>query len=48
MMFLSDFRLHCHLRALPGSASSDWATEREWAELNRRKVNKTERQESKD
>lgn len=47
-MFLSDFHLHCHLRALPGSVLSDWSAEREWAELNRRKVNKTERKESRD
>lgn len=42
MMFLSDFHLHCRWQALPGSVSSDWL-EREWAKLNQRKVNKTER-----
>lgn len=48
MMFLPEFRLRCHLRALPGSVSSDWSAETAWAEPNRRKVNKTEREEGRD
>lgn len=45
VMMPDDFHLHCRLRALPGSVSSDWSAEREWVELNRRKVSKTERKQ---